>query len=201
MKNLSSIQQDQPSIMGPKMSLELKELILVDYVSNPDFETLLEDIEDINVPIKYVNPIDLIMKDIKAISLTNKDLNQIVNNPSVFTKLLHKLANTFDMNTNVMIKHFTIPVVKTYQKLGLALICACSSEDFMVNVPEIIKQGADINFIFMGRFTPLYTAVHENNIKLLKLLLDYGAKPILNKDCKKANQHFFTLKNQIASLK
>jgi predicted transcriptional regulator len=98
-----------------------------------------------------------------------------------FTTLVHLLANKFGLSPQEVANKFNTPTSKKYMRLAVELIEAVKNNN-MDTVTELIAQGADVNYYKkdpteVDKMTPLAYAVKKNNEKLVKLLLDYEAKP------------------------
>jgi len=147
----------------------------------------------------YKNPVDVI-NAIKAISLVDKELNEIINqeygNQKGFTKLVHILADKFNETTGEIADKFKTPAANEYIKLGSQLVNTIMDSDKSEGektkneVIALIKDGADVNFSRKWYFgdeefgkdwfieTPLGNAiVFKENIELTKLLIQSGANP------------------------
>ena len=61
-----------------------------------------------------------------------------------------------------------------YQSLFEAMLWDCGAEA----VPELIRKGADLNYVdpYLGR-TPLYAACITNRVRAIEALLSHGADP------------------------
>lgn len=101
-----------------------------------------------------------------------------------FTKLVHILADKFDITTARTAATIGTPIAQTYLNLGKELKIAILSDPFNYDkIIELIKNGADVNFsILSRRSTPLHNALSDEknkefNVELIKILLDAGAKP------------------------
>jgi ankyrin repeat protein len=131
----------------------------------------------------YDNPTDVI-KAIKAISATNRQLRDIVQdeygNQKRFKALVHALANKFNVSTKSVAEQLGTPLTaKNYTLAGDTLTQAIT--DGNVNgVVQAIKLGADVNYSFdhaEEKLTPLLLAVNHEKDDIVQLLLENGANP------------------------
>ncbi len=113
-------------------------------------EALPDDVKPLI--IMYLNEyddVDDIVTAIKATSLSNKELNKIVNemygNQKGFAALAHMLANKFNTTTEVVAEEFGTPAAKHYLDLGNQLNTAISSGKFNI-AKKLIEKGADVNY-------------------------------------------------------
>jgi len=126
----------------------------------------------------YKNVDDAILV-IKAVSLRDEDLKRIVNEEFEFAKLIHVLADTFNLSTRAIAEKFETPGARLYINLGDTLIAA-ASKNYSKAIAHLITQGADVNYNDNNNITPLMAAVKEQaDSALIQLLLDVGADPHL----------------------
>lgn len=64
--------------------------------------------------------------------------------------------------------------MKTSFELGEDLLTACLNRD-KDTAESLILQGADVNYEKFWHGTPLFYAIHANDIEMIKLLLKHGA--------------------------
>jgi len=134
--------------------------------------------------------LDDIINIIKSASLTDWNLNQIINeiySNKKFTALVDTLANKFPHITRQEIaKKFGTPIAKKYIDLSEKLKTDVNDEKPIENIIQLINEGADANFTSppivysSGHYrvpTALYFAAMNSNINVVKLLLDSGANP------------------------
>jgi hypothetical protein len=145
--------------------------------------------------------ISAIKETSKKLSLTNKELNKIINEmyatQKAFTTLVHMLENKFKsdgLTTEEIAQKFGTPAAKTYITLGNSLILKAESSYYNEATLQLIqKKNADVNFshrrdkfdfetgydaITQNKIkTPLISAIQYLNDKIVKALLDKGAKP------------------------
>jgi ankyrin repeat protein len=92
---------------------------------------------------------DDVIDAIKALSLTDKELNAIVNdmygNQQGFAQLAHLLANKFGETTESIAKKFKTPAANHYLNLAKQVHNAISHADFNTAL-QLVKKGADVNF-------------------------------------------------------
>lgn len=129
------------------------------------------------------NNLDDVINDIKEISLTNKQLNAVVNDIKGFTKIAHILAHTFNSTTDDVAKKFGTPTAKEYIYVTCTLMSAISNCNIN-EVTQLINDGADVNYSFYPRYyengaTLLTHAFACRANEIIKLLLNSGANPNL----------------------
>lgn len=134
--------------------------------------------------------LDDVINSIKASSLTNQQLNAVVNdmygNLPGFKKLAHTLANKFNTSVVEIAQKFNTPASRQYINLIVQLIRAIENRQIDM-VTQLIKQGADINLLMidnMGYYiTPLlYAALRPSgltakDVAIVQLLINSGANP------------------------
>lgn len=116
------------------------------------------------------NDIDATIRTIKAMSVTNKALNQIVNNQKEFNALVHILTNKFNTVPEVIAKKFNTSTSLKYQELSNELVKAIKSND-KDKITQLIADGADVNST-QSRLKIWKLAMGKNEI--LPLLLRAG---------------------------
>lgn len=144
-------------------------------------EDLPQEIQAIIISYLYAyDDLKLIIGAIKATSLTNKTLQQIIyaryGNQKAFTALIHMLADNFNMSTHAVADQFKTETSREYLRLADTLIKAIQDND-IVTVTNLITQDADVNYQSDALMTPLLYAVIELNDDIAQLLLDAGANP------------------------
>jgi len=140
--------------------------------------SLPTDVKEIlNNYIKHQDSFVGVVNEIKATSHTNPKLNKMVNqkygDQEAFTSLVHILEHRFDTNPNNVAKQFETAASYVYLSLVEQLTMAIMNRD-KSRVVELIKDGADINFIDNRGATPLGWAVRNSDI--VQILLDAGAR-------------------------
>lgn len=134
--------------------------------------------------------LDDVIKAIKAMSLTNKQLNTVLNdiysleNQKRFIKLIHVLAKKFNTTTESIAIELATPAAKKYFELGSALMneilieALVTGPNCVINkITTLIQQGADVNYTTSENLTPLKLAVTRLYPNIVKLLLNVGAEP------------------------
>lgn len=90
-----------------------------------------------------------VLNNIKAVSLTSKELNTTLNkmygNPKVFTALVHILADKFNTTTEAVAEKIGTPAAKYYLDLAEQLNTEISYFDLNKAI-QLIEQGADVNY-------------------------------------------------------
>ncbi len=153
--------------------------------------------------LKEYNNLENIINAIKATSLVDKELNEIVNgeygNQKGFTKLLITLLNKFNginkpshsaihLYTREMVEKFRTPTAKKY----LQILTTVSEElkDILrideslahslnpIKISQFVKNGDNINFFNIYGTTLLLRALEMSMpVSSIKLLLEAGANP------------------------
>ncbi len=85
------------------------------------------------------------------------------------------LADKFNTSTEDVASKFSTSVSSEYSKLANNLIDAIYKKDSN-QVAQLIKEGADVNFIDDRLDTPLKWALNHTNKDVLKILLHAGAQ-------------------------
>lgn len=148
----------------------------IHYISEKRQSNLLVDFA-----IQYKNP--GLLKQLFSLGVSFNDFNQPPNFLSFFSRKITKkrkkilkilLDNGFDINWAQSFSDIIDPT---------PLLIAIRSKNYTM-VEVLISCGADINFILGQddvdtRSFPLLTSIEKNDIKMTKLLLDYGADPNL----------------------
>lgn len=98
-----------------------------------------------------------------------------------FTVLVHILANKFNSSAEKVATQFKTSTSDKYMRLAVELIEAIKNKN-IDKITELIAQGADVNYYekdptAADRINPLTHAVKIKDAKIVKLLLDSGAKP------------------------
>ncbi len=179
-----------PAIWGQEqLPNDVKTLVMV---------TLAQSGDNLDLAINNIKKASLINKTL------NQMINAAYGNLQGFTKLVHMLADKFDKPTKTVAEKFGTPVAKQYIELGDLLISKIGLIRFyregISEVTQLIKNGADVNYSAGGPtiklqdpelpqtsmsytvtensfITPMWTAVRSANLKTVKLLLNFGAKP------------------------
>jgi len=108
---------------------------------------------------------------IKAINVANALRGVRYDNLKDFTQLMHILAGKFNVLPSVVAKEFNTSTAQTYSDLG----CELSMQTRYWDLVQLIKQGADLNFINENYWTPLGNAIMHQDIELVRLLFNSGA--------------------------
>ena len=160
-------------------------------------DTLPQDVKVIIIECfnQDISP-DNIINDIKATSCTCLSLHESIHTlygigcseliktsatqdtHGKFRKLVHSLANKFNLPTGDIANKFMSPISQCYFNLFVKLqsTIICINPDIN-QASELIEQGADVNGSGPGRVTPLMHALPFGNINLITLLLNKGAHP------------------------
>ncbi len=131
---------------------------------------------------EYDNLTDIV-KAIKATSLTNQQLNEVINdiygNQKGFTALVHLLADKFPEDGTVEIaSEFKTPAAQKYIQLHNELRDSIGKKYYGKVKSLIEHSGADVNStVIFFIITPLMKAVLFDDARMVKLLLDLGANP------------------------
>ncbi len=100
-----------------------------------------------------------------------------------FTKLVHILANKFNVPTEKIAKKFNTPIAQKYLQLCSDLFKKILMRSSIEELTQLIQQGADVNcsakFVLQlgGVNTALNYTIRLGTTDALKILLDYGATP------------------------
>lgn len=150
---------------------------------------------------------------LNAMSRVNKQFNAIINdlygksqeNLKEFTKLVHILADNFNVSTKEVAMMFNTPIAQQYIDLGEQLVILVYGDKLdprrqmeiynktgklptnvdPQDIITLIKNGADVNYISKldpkidYKESPLSAAVFVENVALVNLLLEHGANPEL----------------------
>ncbi len=164
-------------------------------------ENLPDDVKPIIITyLNQYNNLDDTIYAIKAVSLTNKSLNKMINekygNLKGFTALVHMLAAKFPIifmgkedsrgfrsgytsSPGKIANLFNTPTAKEYVNLGTTLLEAVKNNDIN-RITQLIKQGADVHYYHNDCISPLIQATYYGNAEIVKLLLDSGVNPNFN---------------------
>ncbi len=152
------------------------------------------------------NDLDTVINGIKTASKTtlNKTVNELYGNPAGFRDLVQTLAKKFpkvktdyfaakkfqEVDTEIIAKKLGTTAAMKYIDLSNELINHIKffpyygTDEMIQNalneIIQLINQGADVNYTGESdHFTPLMHATNNQKprIKVIKLLLDYGANP------------------------
>lgn len=147
-----------------------------------------------NIINAYDNAEDAILAIRTDILLGDQELKRMVTDEFEFNKLVHTLADKFNLSTNKIAHKFKTPVAEQYINLGNKLIYVVSQysqyekfsknsikfKEYIKEIINLISQGADINYSTDGHTTPLMIAMKVKvDSAFIQFLLDVGADPSL----------------------
>ena len=129
------------------------------------------------------NDLDEAIKSIVKASRTTKALNQMINLNDLqgFTKIVHTLANKFNVSTQKVAVQFSTPTSKEYNRLLREAHWYAREpvgEPITNNINQLIKEGLDVNAIYSDGKSLLQRAITDHrSLDLINLLLNAGANP------------------------
>lgn len=120
-------------------------------------------------------------KNINALAQTNKELNELINDPKFCLKLIKSLAQQFNCSDETAAKMLRTKEARRRLSLQSRLRSLCyASKPSKKSFESLCEQGVDLEF---GNFwqtddtdwiSPLMCAAQNNNISMIKYLLDKG---------------------------
>lgn len=131
---------------------------------------------------------------IKALKVASVLRGVCYDNLKDFTRIVHILADKFNVTTQEVALRFDTSLAKEYRWNSYLLLCfidkdqsqSVSKDDIIDMIINNIQKGADINFSFVGRIgdfndeiflraSPLSLAIIHSNFVMVETFLEFGA--------------------------
>jgi hypothetical protein len=132
----------------------------------------------LNAALASSENVDEAIDAIKKFSvLRGVQFDKLFNNFQDFIKVVNLVSEKFPELTKSAIAEKVNPLfAKEYDALNMKLIRAVRNNESIEVITQLLNQGADINFCWRHRYTPLTSAIVER-VDIVELLLSSGANP------------------------